>query len=130
MAKMGRPKKEINWDELDRLCAIHCTRQEIADWFGVHEDTIDNHCKEVHGVSFSVYYAQNKSKGKMSLRRRQYTKAMDGDTTMLLWLGKNWLDQSDSSRLELSRNEDNYKNIREFRRKLAKDERNRTKGDS
>ena len=31
----------------------------------------------------------------MSLRRKQYSTAMEGNATMLVWLGKNWLSQSD-----------------------------------
>jgi len=36
----------------------------------------------------------------MSLRRRQYTTAMDGNTAMLIWLGKNWLGQTDQQQGE------------------------------
>ncbi len=31
----------------------------------------------------------------MSLRRRQYSAAMDGNSTMLIWLGKQWLGQKE-----------------------------------
>jgi hypothetical protein len=31
----------------------------------------------------------------MSLRRKQYSTAMEGNATMLVWLGKNWLSQTD-----------------------------------
>jgi len=31
----------------------------------------------------------------MSLRRIQYSTAMEGNATMLVWLGKNWLGQTD-----------------------------------
>lgn len=97
---MARPRKDFDWNEVDKLCAIHCTRREIADWFDMSEDTVDRRCQEEHGVSFAAYYEQKKSPGKISLRRKQYQKAMDGDTSMLIWLGKNWLDQTDKSKVE------------------------------
>ena len=28
---MARPRKELNWIEFDKLCAIHATQREIAD---------------------------------------------------------------------------------------------------
>ena len=34
-----------------------------------------------------------------SLRRRQYDRAMDGSDTMLIWLGKQYLEQSDKQEL-------------------------------
>ena len=37
-----------------------------------------------------------KSETKSALRRAQLNKAFNGDTAMLIWLGKNWLKQSDS----------------------------------
>jgi hypothetical protein len=92
---MARPRKELNWIELDKLCAIHATRKEIADWFECSEDTIERRCQEEFGISFASYYDQKAVNGKMSLRRKQYEQAMSGNTTMLLWLGKQYLGQSD-----------------------------------
>jgi len=98
---MARPRKELNWNELDKLCAIHATRKEIADWFEVSEDTIERRCQEEFGISFASYYDQKAVNGKMSLRRKQYEQAMGGNTTMLLWLGKQYLGQSDKQETTL-----------------------------
>lgn len=95
MATTGRPRKELDWDEFKKLCELHCTRREVAQWFQVSEDTIDRRCLEEFDLPFASYYEENKVGGKISLRRRQFEKAMDGDTSMLIWLGKNWLDQKD-----------------------------------
>lgn len=97
----GRPRKELNWEELNKLCAIHATKKEIADWFECSEDTIDRRCQEEFGVNFAVYYDQKSVGGKMSLRRKQYEQAMSGNTTMLLWLGKQYLGQSDKQETDL-----------------------------
>lgn len=38
----------------------------------------------------------------MSLRRSQYKKALNGDTTMLIWLGKVYLGQKETVSQEVS----------------------------
>jgi len=92
---MARPQKQIDWDQVEKMCAIHCTGEEQAAVLGVDYDTLNAACKREQGVGFSDYFKQKASNGKMSLRRKQYTAAMDGNTTMLVWLGKNWLGQTD-----------------------------------
>jgi hypothetical protein len=98
--KMGRPRIEIDWDEFDKLCAIQCTLNEIASWFDCSIDTIENRVKEVHGITFSEYFDQKRGKGKASLRRLQFQLAESGNPTMLIWLGKQWLDQSDKQEID------------------------------
>jgi len=90
-----RPLLAIDWEKVDQMCAIQCTGEEIAGVLGVDYDTIASACKREHSCSFSEYIGQKKSPGKMSLRRKQYSAAMDGNATMLVWLGKNWLGQTD-----------------------------------
>lgn len=91
----GRPKKPIDWSLVDKLCSIHCTGEEIASIVGVHYDTLNNRCNEDLGCNFSEYYKKTSANGKMSLRRKQYEVAMSGNTSMLIWLGKNILGQRD-----------------------------------
>jgi hypothetical protein len=45
-------------------------------------------------MSFTEYYKQKSSKGKMSLRRRQFQMA-ETNPTMAIWLGKQYLGQTD-----------------------------------
>lgn len=92
---MARPLTDIDWQQVDKMCEIHCTGEEQASILGVDYDTLNAACKRDKGIGFSDYFKQKSSGGKMSLRRRQFTSAMDGNTTMLVWLGKNWLGQSD-----------------------------------
>ena len=47
---------------------------------------------------------KGKDKGRMSLRRLQFEKAQTGNTTMLIWLGKQMLGQKD--KIETSENND------------------------
>ena len=77
------------------MCAIHCTGDEQAAILEISYDTLNRACKRDKKMSFADYFRQKSAGGKMSLRRRQYSEAMEGNTTMLVWLGKNWLGQTD-----------------------------------
>lgn len=78
-----------------KLCAIQCTGQEIADVLDVSYDTLERRVKEVYQISFADYIKKHSANGKMSLRRKQHEVAMNGNTTMLVWLGKQYLGQTD-----------------------------------
>lgn len=99
---MGRPRKEINWEEFDRLCAIQCTQAEIAAWFGCTTDTIANAVKREQGTTFADYYAERRLPGLVSLRRQQFQLALGGNVPMLIWLGKQLLGQRDRAEMEWS----------------------------
>lgn len=86
--KRGPEKKTVDIEQLKKLCEIHCTKQEIVDFFEVSCDTLTRRVKEIGYLNFADYYAKNISKGKISLKRKQWDIAMDGDVQMLKWLGK------------------------------------------
>ena len=92
---VGRPQKEIDWHEFDKLCEIQCTLREIAAWFECSEDTIERRVEKTHGVKFAEYFDQKAVTGKISLRRKQFQVAMGGDRVMLIWLGKQLLNQTE-----------------------------------
>jgi hypothetical protein len=95
----GRPKIEIDWQQLDKLCALQCTRAEVACFFECSEDTIDRRIQEEKGINFAAYFEQKKGTGKIALRRKQYETAMAGSVPMLIFLGKQWLDQTDRTQV-------------------------------
>jgi len=95
----GRPTIELDKKQFEALCGFQCTLAEIASHFDVTEDSVIRWCKRTYKTSYSSVFEQKRGKGKVSLRRRQYQKAMDGDTAMLIFLGKNWLGQADRPEL-------------------------------
>jgi len=95
MKKTGRPPKEIDWDEFDKLCAMQSTQEEIASWFDCDVSSIRRKCHKEKGMSFERFYEQKAKIGKISLRRVQMQSALKGNVAMQIWLGKNWLGQSD-----------------------------------
>lgn len=94
---LGRPKKIVNEEEMQKLCALHCTRIEIAGWFNISEDTIERRMEEWGYENFTRFFEEHSAPGKISLRREQYSKAIKGNTTMLIWLGKQYLGQTDKT---------------------------------
>ena len=94
-ANLGRPRKEFSWEQFEKLCAIQCTKSEIAGYFDVSEDTIERRIKEITLETFAEVYKRLSSPGKISLRRQQFALAKKDHAQMLIWLGKQYLGQSD-----------------------------------
>jgi hypothetical protein len=93
MAKRGRPKIEFDLKQVEKLAMLQCTYDELAAFFDCSKDTIINRMKD--DEIFSAAYKNGLEKGKMSLRRMQWRAAESGNVTMLIWLGKQHLDQVD-----------------------------------
>ncbi len=94
---MGRPKANIDWHKVDNLLKAQCDGVGIAGILGVHPNVLYEACKEVNKLSFSEYSAQKKSEGKELLRAKQFETAMNGDKTLQIWLGKQYLGQKDKN---------------------------------
>jgi hypothetical protein len=92
---MARPRKEIDFDQLKKLCSIYCTKDEICSFFEIDEKTLSERVWEKYGEGFSDYYKKASAHGSASLRRKQFEMALGGNITMLIWLGKNVLKQTD-----------------------------------
>jgi hypothetical protein len=99
---MARPRKEIDWAAVDKLCALQATCEEIAQFIGVSSDTLDRACKREYRIGYAEYFDQKRGAGKISLRRSQWQAAQSGNPTMLIWLGKQYLGQKDKSAYEHS----------------------------
>jgi hypothetical protein len=89
---MARPKKVIDPKLVQDLASIGCKTTEIAAIVGASVDTLDRR------------FAEEMNKGRnnlrCSLRRWQLDAAKKGNVTMLIWLGKQLLDQKDVARME------------------------------
>jgi len=102
---VARPAYEVDYRTLEKLCQIQCTKEECAAVLGVDADTLHAALKRDGYGGFSEYFNQKSAFGKASLRRSQYQAAEKGNPTMLIWLGKQWLGQSDQIRQEVDLNE-------------------------
>ena len=93
--KTGRPPKPIDLDGFERLCQLLCTLEEIAGWFGVSKETIVRRVSEHYDEPFPTIFEQKKQGGKISLRRSQF-RLSEKNAAMAIFLGKNYLGQSDN----------------------------------
>ena len=99
----GRPPAKIDWAKVDALCRFHAPANDIADVFSsidkdVSYDTLDRRAAEEHGVTFAEYVEQKRaSLCRNRLRELQWDSAVKGNVTMQIWLGKQYLGQTDKS---------------------------------
>lgn len=91
---MARPRKEINQSQFESLCGLQCTKQEICDFFGLTDKTLESWCKRTYKAGFSEVFRQKRGKGKVSLRRTQWQLA-EKNASMAIFLGKQYLGQRD-----------------------------------
>ncbi len=96
-----RPKVIINWDVVDKYLIAGCTGVQIAALIGMHPETLYDRTKLEKRTGFTEYSLSKKLKGDSLLLGKQYSLAMEGDKTMLIWLGKNRLGQRDMRHTEI-----------------------------
>ena len=84
---MPRQLLDIDEKKVEALASYGCTTTEIAAFFGCDVSTISKR--------FSKIIAKGKESGKIRLRQKQFEVAMKGNVSMLIWLGKQVLDQKD-----------------------------------
>lgn len=88
---MARPRKEINLKQLEKLAEINCSYEEMSSILEVDERTLSRNYVQV--------IKKGRDKGKMSLKRKQWEVAMGGNVSMLIWLGKQILGQTDRNEI-------------------------------
>ena len=85
----GRPKADIDPKKVYELARIGCSVEEIGTVLGCHRDTLHKR--------FQRQLDLGRDDMRTSLRRWQYMKAKEGSVPMLIWLGKQYLDQRDKA---------------------------------
>lgn len=100
----GRPRLVLNAAGLklvEKLSAVMCTDEEIEDILEVSLDTLN---AEHNKTAFQEAKKKGKSSGKASLRRWQFKGAEKGNASLLIWLGKQYLGQTDKQEIEQTNN--------------------------
>ncbi len=91
----GRPiyvLNEFGLTTIEKLASVFCTDEEIASFLGTSVETLLN---AKNKECFAEYKKRGIDTGKATLRRKQFELAMKGNCTMLIWLGRNYLNQSE-----------------------------------
>lgn len=84
----GDNRTVIDPEEVEKLARLWCSWEEMSDFFGVPANTLK--------YNFSDVVAKGRAETKQGLRKAQIKLALSGNATMLIWLGKNILNQQDS----------------------------------
>lgn len=93
MNRPGRPKIEFDYDELYELSKTHCSFVDLAKFFNCSETTVNDRYRD--DPEFKTAVDRGRFEAIKGLRRRQLELAMDGNTQMAIWLGKQLLGQTD-----------------------------------
>lgn len=119
----GAPKGNTNakkdipnlWEQVDNLLKINCTGEEIAAVLNIDYDTLAKRCVDEKKCLYSEYIKKGNQNFKTSLKRLQWRSAqgdikeikdeagnviekkviIQPNVTMQIWLGKQYLNQSD-----------------------------------
>lgn len=91
-AVVGRDKVVIPPEEVFKLAAMGCKDKEIAEWFGISDNTLR--------FNFSVELLKGRCGLHQSLRQKMVETALGGNVVMLIYLSKNWLGMSDNGSVD------------------------------
>jgi hypothetical protein len=80
----------IDLVKLEKLCILHCTDQEIAGYFGVSTERIE---QERQSPEFVAVMERGQAKGKIAIRRGQMRLLDKGSSMMAALLGRQVLGQ-------------------------------------
>ena len=91
----GKKKFKIDYETCEKLASLMCTQAEIASYLGCSLALLE------HDKKFQEVHRKGLDKGKMSVRRHQYRCAEEGNPTMLIWWGKQYLGQRDMKDIKM-----------------------------
>ena len=104
-AKGGRYGNSIDKATFEKLCALMCTEDEIIGFFRVKYETFMKWIKQEYGAdqTFRSIYPILSANGKISLRRNQFELSKT-NSSMAIFLGKQWLGQREYIEENVSEN--------------------------
>jgi len=86
---VGRNQVVVPPEEVEDLASLGCTNRDIANWFGINEDTLV--------YSFKPYLIKGRENLKISLRRAMLKNAcVNLNAAVQIFLAKNMLGMSDN----------------------------------
>ena len=98
----SKPLSDQDFQRLLNMVRIHCTQDECCRILDMSDTTLNRRLKERGEENFEAFYNRYNSEGKMSLRRMQWEAAESGNSPMLIWLGKQYLNQRDKNNMEVT----------------------------
>ena len=105
--KGGRPRQEVDFNTVDKLCELHCTGVDIAGFIEIDYKPLNARVKEqlkqdgTTYAGFPEYLDAKSARGRVSLRKMQWASANRGSVPMLIFLGKNILGQTEKQTINM-----------------------------
>lgn len=97
---MGTPAFIFDPKQVQIFGMFRATQETMAEYYGVSIDTIRRRMNDPEG-DFCKAYKKGNGMLRMKLMEAQVNAALAGNTSMLIWLGKNILDQKDNVKNEV-----------------------------
>lgn len=97
---MGSPAFIFDARQVEIFGMYRATQETMAEYYGVSIDTIARRMKD-QDSDFCKAYKKGSGLCLMRLREAQVKKALTGDSTMLIWLGKVLLGQRETLKNEI-----------------------------
>lgn len=102
--RAGRPKIEIKEDVFDLLMEIpFVTMSAICAVLECSPDVIEKYIKQKFGCNFTELKEQKAGNMTLRLAAKQYEMAMKGNVPLLIWLGKQYLGQTEKQKITAER---------------------------
>lgn len=95
--KPGPEKIEVDISRVRELARFMYAEDEIAVALGMSWSTFKTRKSEKPEIQIAI--DEGKANGRRSLRSKQLETAMGGNVAMLIWLGKQYLEQNDKTQL-------------------------------
>jgi hypothetical protein len=101
--KMGRPQKDINFDQLEGLLVRQWTLKDVSDFFACSEDNIQRRISERYGVTFAELKKEKAAKGKAMVVEKIVKLAIEKDAPWALkMLAVNWLGYKQTAQIDVT----------------------------
>jgi len=97
--RSGRKPVNIDLEQVEKLCGLQCTDDELASVLGISVRTVE---RRKNQPAFAEAMSRGKAKGRMSLRRNLWALAAKGNPAANIFLAKNLLGMKDYVANELS----------------------------
>lgn len=93
-----KDRETIDLDAIRAMASIGCTKEEMAALLRCSVAWVNQQASD--NAAFAIAIENGYAEMKQSLRRTQLAMAMSGSVPLLIWLGKQYLGQSDKQEIE------------------------------
>jgi hypothetical protein len=95
--RKGKKSEPLDLEKLRILCQVQANQEEVCLALDIGVDSLRKKLIQQTGMTWQEFFNQHKSVGKISARKKLYSEAMRGNTTVLIFWAKNHLDMSDKT---------------------------------